>query len=51
MPRPRFETQKEHTPIIHAKRKDGWAYVQRVVSVYVAGYGLGTTFSVPRNRF
>lgn len=34
MPRPRSETPKEHTSIIRAKRKDGWTYVQRVVSVY-----------------
>ena len=34
MSRPRSDTPKEHTSIIRAKRKDGWTYVQRVVSVY-----------------
>ena len=34
MPRPRSDNPKEHTSIIRAKRKDGWTYVQRVVSVY-----------------
>lgn len=34
MSRPRSDNPKEHTSIIRAKRKDGWTYVQRVVSVY-----------------
>lgn len=34
MARPRSETPKEHISIIRAKKKDGWTYVQRVVSVY-----------------
>lgn len=34
MSRPRSEPPKEHTSIIRAKRKDGWTYIQRVVSVY-----------------
>lgn len=34
MSRPGSDTPKEHTSIIRAKRKDGWTYVQRVVSVY-----------------
>lgn len=34
MSRPRSDTPREHTSIIRAKRKDGWTYVQRVVSVY-----------------
>ena len=34
MSRPRSDNPKEHTSIIRAKRKDGWTYIQRVVSVY-----------------
>lgn len=34
MPRPRSVKPKENTSIIKAKRKNGWSYVQKVVSVY-----------------